>query len=574
MRWTRRRLPNRRHLRPQLWVTGDRLGRPPICQRSRLASQRASTMPGSIGATYSVKAMTGQRTRAPSVTAQQAQAEMEAAGWRPDIPYPGRLRVGWLATHLPCETQRSPSLHAVRRRVACDACEGRRISAAEAERRAVSHGLQPLGVYPGRTDAPWLCLHRPCGREVNRSLDQISVGKVCPPCGRERGHAARRTTPEDARQELVARGFSPLADFPGLFKPWISRHLACGAVVSPRLSNLRSRDGVGCLNCRSESIRRSRAPDQEARREEAARFELQPLEPFLDVRAPWRCIHLPCGREVTPRLQHLRAGIGSCRPCAAEAAGARRRRPEDHAAALLAEAGWTPIAGYPGRPDAPWLASHRCGHQASVVPNVLARAAIGEGCIGCRSRRAGAARRSRLAEGAAAELRSHGYEPLGEYPGIASKWHALHEDCDTEVFIALGKLRAGSGCPSCSARRRRHLLPASVYVVSDGMAHKVGVASGSRRLREHESCGWIVYRTTPFAAGRDAYAVERTVLRRLRGDLGLFPYYRHGEMKQGGWSETVDAMEIGVHDLWLLVEEAAMTRERQEPERTSRRAPV
>ena len=58
----------------------------------------------------------------------------------------------------------------------------------------------------------------------------------------------------------------------------------------------------------------------------------------------------------------------------------------------------------------------------------------------------------------------------------------------SEVEIALGKVRQGSAYPLCSARKRRHLLPSLVYVISNFEAHKVEVASGPPRLGEHQTC--------------------------------------------------------------------------------------
>jgi len=41
-----------------------------------------------------------------------------------------------------------------------------------------------------------------------------------------------------------------------------------------------------------------------------------PLEPYPGVMYVWRCQHVPCGREVTARLNKIRSGEGCCRYCA------------------------------------------------------------------------------------------------------------------------------------------------------------------------------------------------------------------------------------------------------------------
>jgi hypothetical protein len=54
-------------------------------------------------------------------------------------------------------------------------------------------------------------------------------------------------------------------------------------------------------------------PDSAAATMRAARLE--PLEPFDDADAPWRCRCLTCNRVVTPRLSSIGAG-GGCKYCA------------------------------------------------------------------------------------------------------------------------------------------------------------------------------------------------------------------------------------------------------------------
>jgi hypothetical protein len=125
--------------------------------------------------------------------------------------------------------------------------------------------------------------------------------------------------------------------------------------------------------------------------------------------------------------------------------------------------------------------------------------------------------------------------------------------------MILNKVRDGALCRKCSDRGRRRFLPAVVYLITNGDAHKVGVASSQRRLNEHIRAGWRVHDKIELAAGSLAYRTERLVLRRLRGELGLLPYYGPGEMIQGGWSETVDAKEITLKALWLVVGEAVQT---------------
>ncbi len=70
---------------------------------------------------------------------------------------------------------------------------------------------------------------------------------------------------------------------------------------------------------------------------------LEPLEPYPGATPPWRCRHVPCGREVKPRYSSIKRGGGPCRWCAPNAPV-----DPDEAAALMRSAGLEPLEPYPG----------------------------------------------------------------------------------------------------------------------------------------------------------------------------------------------------------------------------------
>ena len=57
--------------------------------------------------------------------ADNAVAEMRAAGWEPLTPYPGSGE-RWLARHILCDTERETTLNAVRLKGSCEVCWRRR----------------------------------------------------------------------------------------------------------------------------------------------------------------------------------------------------------------------------------------------------------------------------------------------------------------------------------------------------------------------------------------------------------------------------------------------------------------
>jgi len=103
------------------------------------------------------------------------------------------------------------------------------------------------------------------------------------------------------------------------------------------------------------------------------RAGLNPLEPFPGRLNPWKCIHVSCGREVTPLYSTVRSGIGGCVYCSGG-----RIHPDD-ATKLFRDAGFEPLEPFPGT-EKPWKSTHVCGRDSSpTYSNVYA----GGGCKFC-----------------------------------------------------------------------------------------------------------------------------------------------------------------------------------------------
>lgn len=107
------------------------------------------------------------------------------------------------------------------------------------------------------------------------------------------------------------------------------------------------------------------------------------------------------------------------------------------AEAIVADAGYAPEMPYPGGNKKPW--SLRCTHCGTVKKRTLQSVRDGRECSGCH------------AHTYVQELRSYGYSPLADYPGVDASWRMRHDDCGTEGNRNLSALRGGSGCP-CALR--------------------------------------------------------------------------------------------------------------------------
>jgi hypothetical protein len=311
-----------------------------------------------------------------ALTPEDAEERMRAAGLEPLDPYPGSSEP-WMCIHLECGSIVTPRYsHIQQGRRGCPRCSRAyvadllRADPGEAAALMRLSGLEPLEPYPGRNNVPWKSRHLVCGREVAPTYASITQGQGgCRPCARERLARLFRIPDDEARQVMVESGFVPATPYPGRsHEPWESRCITCERSSSPTLSNVKN--GAKCIYCQGKKLE----PDEVAAfmrraglepltpypgknsgdwpcrhvacgREVTTRYSLvrdgnsgcvycnggriheadataimlqrglTPLEPFPGSSRPWRCIHISCGREVTPTYSNVAAGGGGCKSC-------------------------------------------------------------------------------------------------------------------------------------------------------------------------------------------------------------------------------------------------------------------
>lgn len=318
----------------------------------------------------------------------EAHALFRAAELIPTVSFPGATKP-WPAVHEPCGRVIAPTLTNVRRRgSACRDCAAERRGAARRasrEQDAVSTmraaGFTPLEPYPG-SSKPWRSRHDPCGNEAAPRLDYVAQGGVaCRTCvAATKGH--RVWTKSAALVAFRAADLEPLVPFPGAARPWQAKHLPCGSIVSPRLANIAAGQGP-CNVCARIAQAATSRNDHKAMASVMQRAGLEPLEPFPGVDHPWRCLHVACGREVSPSLTNVKRGQGGCPPCGFESLSARFRMPEDEARRRMNAADLEPLTPYVGSMQ-PWRSRHgACGR---VVAPTLSNVTAGRGiCRYCYS---------------------------------------------------------------------------------------------------------------------------------------------------------------------------------------------
>jgi hypothetical protein len=357
---------------------------------------------------------------------------MLKAGVRPLEPFTSSSRP-WLCKCLKCKYQVSPTYNSVQQgNGACKYCAGNAVHPNEIRKVLKKLKLKPLVEFPG-AKKPWKCKCLVCSKVVSPNFSALKSGNSgCQYCARKLVGDKNRTDKDYALKLMNSVGLEPIEPFKNSQYPWKSKCVKCGKLVSPRLSQVKSRKS-GCKFCAGRAI------DER----DAVKFfkskGLKPIEKFAGNKHPWRSIHLECGREVSPSYQAIHdKGQGVCKYCSRKAV-----HPDD-AARVFLENNLKPLEPYSGDSKKPWKAIHLpCGNEVSPKYNIIQR---GEsiGCHYCSDQFVDPREAMDF-------FQSKNFQPLEPYPGSAKPWKSIHLICGSQVKPRYGHIKAGRiGCPVCS----------------------------------------------------------------------------------------------------------------------------
>ena len=272
---------------------------------------------------------------------------------------------------------------------------------------------------------------------------------------------------------------------------------------------------------------------------------LEPLEPYQNNCAAWRCRCTKCGKTVSPSYSGVKNGK-RCKFCRGQVVT------HDQALATMRAAGLEPLEPYRSANAAWRCRCLRCGRDVSPSRTGILG---GKRCRYCGVESA-ASKRQVEPKAAAAVMRQAGLLPAEPYPGYNDlPWKCKCATCGRIVTPHYANVRLGQGgCRFCSGTGFDFASPALVYLLTHThyQAHKIGVANcGGSRLKTMAKRGWVMFRTRKFDRGDDAYRVEQAILTWLRVGLGLPPYLSTGE--GDGWTETFSADAVSLSIVWRQV---------------------
>lgn len=230
-------------------------------------------------------------------------------------------------------------------------------------------------------------------------------------------------------------GLKPLEPYRGNVKPWKSKHLKCGRTVSPSYNAIKRGQGP-CKYCAGKAVHPSDAEKLFLKK------GLKPIEPYPgDNKKPWRCIHIACGKEVSPKYAIVARGesIG-CRYCSDQFVN------PDEAYQFFLSKDLQPLVPYPGTAK-PWKSIHLiCGQV--IQPRYGHIKAGRKGCPVC----AGSVPITQ--ERAVRFWRENGLEPLEKFKGPHHPWKSKHIACGRKVSPRwTGIISGNGGCIYCAGKK-------------------------------------------------------------------------------------------------------------------------
>lgn len=463
-------------------------------------------------------------------------------GFSPIGPYPG-AKGRWKARHIDCGGTLFITLNSVRNpRKKLGVCVNCASNAPTSEADAINimkkAGLKPLVKFPGY-DKPWKSIHINCGSTVKPRLHSVKAGgSGCKECGYNTSSTKRTTKSEVAINELRLAGFEPLEEFRGVKIGWKSRCMKCKKVVSPMLGSIRQ--GRGCQHCANNVLL-----EHEEAVTRMKKFGVTPLVPYKNAVTPWKSRCMTCGKIVSPKLNSVQSGQGSCKYCSKVYV-----EPKE-AVKLMIKQGVEPKEPYTNS-ITPWKCKClKCGR--IVYPQYSSVRQGRRGCRYCAATYISPAEAVRV-------MKKAGYLPLEPYVNSKTKWKSTHKKCGRTVEPAFNNISNGAGgCKWCGDTGLDYSAPSYLYIVSheEFGSLKVGISNEdirTNRIAAHKKNGWKLNKSYKFQTGAEASDCETAILRHLRIKLKLGVHLAGNLMPQGGYTETVDAEEITILELTKLVD--------------------
>ena len=408
-------------------------------------------------------------------------------------------------------------------------------SEAEALRRLTERKMYPLEPYPGNTEMLWRIACLTCGNPRTKKLrDWKKFG--CRGCGRR--------TPEVEVERILSNG--PLK-INGTYTRTHAVPVKCEVCNEEFIANVsafKNRKNAPCRYCVGIIL----SPLERLRRIEESKFELVGDAPKTTTEHfTARC--KVCKKTSQKTLSYINSGKG-CIHCAPNT-------PVTHGEALelFLSRGLRPLGSFPGANHG-WLSLCLvCGEEPAPHYTSLVMFADRK-CEYCSGKAVNPVNAEKL-------MRQSKFEPLEPYPGSLMPWRCRCMVCGRQPTPTYTGVKSGNRCGYCFPGGVDYTLPGILYLIQNLElgAGKIGIQTyNSKRLRTHQSNGWMIQNLWIARTGEQAHAAEQSVKAKLRHELRARTILPAETMPVGGHTETFLLTEVSTDSVRAAMEQTIVNR--------------
>jgi hypothetical protein len=478
-----------------------------------------------------------------------AEKVMLKAGLRPLEPYVGSINK-WRCVHIACGQIVSPSYHQIKRgQGGCINCGKKRTANSHripeniAVQMMLDAKLKPKVKFPG-AKKPWKSECLKCKKIVSPSYSAIRNGQGgCKYC------ANKFIDPKDAVRIMKIGGFKTLEPYKGAGKPWKSSCIKCGLISTPTFANVQN--GSGCTVCKNANKPKPTKITSSQAIKIMTEAKLQPLEPYLHSKKPWKSRCMVCKKITYPTLGNVKKTITPCVYCSDH-----KVDPKD-AVRVMKKAKLQPLEDFVSVQSKWKCICMKCGEIVSPV-----YAGIQQGQGGCyKCGKIQMVKNQLLGKRETSQIMTKAkLKPLEPYRGMKYKWKCKCLVCEQVVYPTFSNVYNGhNGCRYCAPAGFNMYGESYIYLISHPTlyAHKIGIGNVKKnmdRLGRFNSKGWETYKVWKFNTGREVIDLESRIFKHIRNELKLPIYLSYDQMKStGGHAETVGADSITLLELEKII---------------------
>ena len=157
---------------------------------------------------------------------------------------------------------------------------------------------------------------------------------------------------------------------------------------------------------------------------------------------------------------------------------------------------------------------------------------------------------------------SWGYRPQEPYKTSHHNWKCVHIPCGNIVSPQYAQINQGyGGCRYCAQWGFQYDKKSYLYLITHNKlkAHKIGIGNIAKeqkadRLHRLKLEGWHLFKKWNFSEGKKALTVEGQVFKVLRDDMKLPIFLTKNQIRNEGYSETINADSITLLELEKIIQ--------------------